>query len=553
MKARISFSFLRRMILPGLLGLSTSFATEAFASSTNEDFSSISKAVVELLKTRDATNFANSIAVDGKDWDSILSTNPVLREPDPTKGLRAASAFQRKQLQSSASQLLAKADQLHLDFSKGQLSVEPVPPLLGNVRYPNLLAEGESVPFARKVDFIVKTGSVGTNSDLKLSVRSLMKFPSGWKCNGGDVQWVSIPENLADEKTRRELALAEKAAGYEGITAKDDPALAKLSASLARFLREGKISVYEKEALVDGEAVWSAVQSREASGNRGPSRKEFDEMWVTQKTEFLDAAKTVLDQLQQAGIDLKDAEIEPKAPSIKRLQARGPWGGTGGEGFQAAFTVKSSHKSQTGQSCSGEYTLYAGQVGKFGDDWKIAGNLIWSKLPAGVVGEKLAKQIEFDRYVAENRTLPPNSDAPDIEFVRLDSDAKMKLSDLRGKVVVLDFWATWCGPCQQPMADLQTLRDKHPDWKDRVALVPLSIDDTVKVLRNHLDKRGWTNTFNVWGGDGGWKCAPAKTYRVRGVPTTYIIDQQGHIIRGGHPAAMRIENEVDRLLDEKKS
>ena len=272
-------------------------------------------------------------------------------------------------------------------------------------------------------------------------------------------------------------------------------------------------------------------------------------MWNTQKTEFLDAARTVIDQLKKANIDLKDAEIQAQPSSIKRLQAHGPWGGIGGEGFQAAFTVKSSHKSQTGKSCSGEYVLYAGQVGKFWDDWMIAGNLIWSKLPDGVVDEKLAKQIEFDRYVAENHTLPPNSAAPEIEFVRLDNDGKMKLSDLRGKVVVLDFWATWCGPCQQPMADLQTLRDKHPDWKGRVALVPLSIDDTMKVLRNHLDKRGWTNTFNVWGGDGGWKCAPAKTYRVRGVPTTYIIDQQGRIIRGGHPAAMRIENEVDKLLD----
>jgi len=78
--------------------------------------------------------------------------------------------------------------------------------------------------------------------------------------------------------------------------------------------------------------------------------------------------------------------------------------------------------------------------------------------------------------------------------------------------------------------------------------VPISIDDTMKVLRTHLDKRGWTNTFNVWAGDGGWHCAPAKIFRVRGVPTTYIIDQQGRISRGGRPASMRIATEVDRLL-----
>ena len=63
-----------------------------------------------------------------------------------------------------------------------------------------------------------------------------------------------------------------------------------------------------------------------------------------------------------------------------------------------------------------------------------------------------------------------------------------------------------------------------------------------------MDQRGWTNTFNVWAGDGGWQSAPAKAFRVTGVPTTYIIDGQGKIIRAGHPAAMDIGREVDTLL-----
>jgi hypothetical protein len=98
------------------------------------------------------------------------------------------------------------------------------------------------------------------------------------------------------------------------------------------------------------------------------------------------------------------------------------------------------------------------------------------------------------------------------------------------------------------MAELQKLKQAHPDWGDRVAIIPLSIDDTLDAVRRHVDQRGWTNTFNVWAGDGGWRSAPARAFHVSGVPTTYIVDAGGKVIVAGHPAALNIADQVDAAL-----
>src|SRR6266516_3970234 len=115
--------------------------------------------------------------------------------------------------------------------------------------------------------------------------------------------------------------------------------------------------------------------------------------------------------------------------------------------------------------------------------------------------------------------------APDIEMVGLANGTSERLTDYVGKIIVLEFWATWCDPCQPKMADLQTYSGKYPDWKGKVVLITASVDDNEDTATKHLKTKGWGQTHNVW-----VRTDAIKVYHVDGIPTAYVIDRQGKIL-----------------------
>ena len=521
---------------------------------TSDEFDPVGKAIVALLQSKDAASFARSLSPSAADWNSVITTNLSSEESERIKNFAKGTDYNMKQLESSAKAVLSRADSLHLDFSKGNLRYQIVTPIEPSRIYlSSPSAGGLTLPGVRKLEVVVvpdsSTGG-STNGDFKLTVQGLEKYPTGWRIT--QIQWATFPDNVVDEKTRRELAILNKVANHEGFTSEEDPALLKLGETLIRFVRERDTNLFQKELLINSDVVWNMYQKSESeTGRKGPSRKEVDDEINSQNKQQLLHVQKMVKMMDDAGIDLNNADIKIESASVKRAQSQGNRGSLDnlmGSQFELAMSVKTDGKAQNGTPLSGDYVLAASELMRFGDDWKVMDDVHWEKLPDGVIDSQTAAKIKFENYVAEHGTLPPQSVAPEIEFTTLDGGKNMKLSDLRGKVVILDFWATWCGPCQGPMAELQKLREGHDDWQDKVAIVPLSIDDTIDVVRKHVDQRGWTNTFNVWAGEGGWHSVPATTFRVRGVPTSYIIDQQGKIVWAGHPAGASFGETVDELL-----
>jgi thiol-disulfide isomerase/thioredoxin len=352
-----------------------------------------------------------------------------------------------------------------------------------------------------------------------------------------------------DETARIETALAAKAANNQGITLADDPALIKLGEVVIRFIRERDVKFYEAEVMPTFDTMWELTPR--SSAVEPSSREEAEKAWAELSGRVAGSARQLAEWMESAGIDLKSADIQLKEVSVKELLPRAGTtnlDGLTGVDVRFVLSVKSPAKSNTGKSLSGEYVFAAYRAVRSGGRWFIHRNVYWQRMPSGVADTKALAELELENYVAANRSLPPGTPAPDAEVVRVNDLQKLKLSDLRGKIVILDFWATWCTPCQEPMARMQQIRVQHPDWKDRVEIVSVNIDENFKLVRPHLERRGWTNTFNVWAGPGTWSAEAPKAYRVSGVPTTYVINAQGRIVAAGLPETLDIVQLVNQLL-----
>lgn len=161
--------------------------------------------------------------------------------------------------------------------------------------------------------------------------------------------------------------------------------------------------------------------------------------------------------------------------------------------------------------------------------------------------------IGFMRWQMEARVFRPttsssaNSSAslktpPDFNVTTLKGD-NISLSKFKGKVVLIDFWATWCGPCRQEMPAVKKIWGKYKD--NDFTIIGISLDSDREPLDNYIKNQNIT--WHQYYDGQGWQNKVAQLYGVTGIPFTVLLNKKGEVAAVGL-RGQNLDQKIGELL-----
>ncbi len=178
------------------------------------------------------------------------------------------------------------------------------------------------------------------------------------------------------------------------------------------------------------------------------------------------------------------------------------------------------------------------------DRYNACAEQIIAAVPNGQVAQSLRQSVAaYRQKAAAAQLLAPGSLAPELEGSSPDGTV-YKLSDLKGKVILIDFWASWCGPCRKENPNVVALYDKYKDKGFTVFSVSLDADKNAWMRAIETDKLIWPyhiSELKRWDG------VLSRSYGVNSIPFTVLIDAEGKVIEKNLRGPM-LENKLRQIF-----
>ncbi len=201
------------------------------------------------------------------------------------------------------------------------------------------------------------------------------------------------------------------------------------------------------------------------------------------------------------------------------------------------------------------------QINEFGQRFKFDSNMIMGLLAFSEeikdlypqrfkkileLGQKYANEDgkkRLDGIIRSNNILGTK---PQIKFKAVDG-SEVDLSKMKGKVVLIDFWATWCGPC---MMELPNVLDVYKKYHDKgFEIIGISFDRDIESLKKVIKERGvsWPQYFDGKAWDNDW----GVHFGIQAIPTMWLVDKDGKIV-DTEPRGAELGSKVANLLSIKE-
>ncbi len=152
----------------------------------------------------------------------------------------------------------------------------------------------------------------------------------------------------------------------------------------------------------------------------------------------------------------------------------------------------------------------------------------------------------FVSWAREGSAANPGEPGPDFTLTELGSGQLLALSELKGQIVYLDFWASWCGPCRKSLPLYEVMQTELPAGPFQI--VAINLDENPEDARRFLEQHpvSYTILLDPEGNT-------AKQWQIKAMPSSFLLDRNGRIVHswaGFEPSHIEdIRNEISLLLD----